>query len=152
MHYEVSVETAPSVLIAAVSATVHRSEIARAWKPALDQVWAFMRSHPDIKPGRNLFLYHHPANRNEPMNIDFGVEIAHSFDPAGNVRCAATPSGQVATTLHVGPYDRLGDAHQAIHAWCAANNRKIGQASWEVYGHWNNDPALLQTTIKYLLA
>jgi hypothetical protein len=46
----------------------------------------------------------------------------------------------------------LGDAHNAIHAWCAACNRKIAQASWEIYGDWNDDPALLETTIKYLLA
>jgi hypothetical protein len=59
---------------------------------------------------------------------------------------------EVATTVHVGPYDRLGDARNAIHAWCAANNRKIAQVSWEISGDWNDDPALLETTIKYLLA
>jgi hypothetical protein len=25
-------------------------------------------------------------------------------------------------------------------------------ASWEIYGDWKDDPALLETTIKYLLA
>ncbi|MFL5268482.1 MAG: hypothetical protein ACJ8AH_18125 [Stellaceae bacterium] len=35
---------------------------------------------------------------------------------------------------------------------CAASNRKIAQASWEIYGDWNDDPALLETTIKYRLA
>ena len=40
----------------------------------------------------------------------------------------------------------------AIHAWCAINNRKIARASWEIYGDWNSDPAMLETTIKYLLA
>jgi effector-binding domain-containing protein len=54
--------------------------------------------------------------------------------------------------VHVGPYDRLRDAHNSIHAWCAANNRKIAQASWEIYGDWNDDPARLETTIRYLLA
>ena len=58
---------------------------------------------------------------------------------------------RVARTVHIGPYDRLGDAHNAIHAWCAAHNRKIGQASWEIYGDWNSNPALLETTIKYCL-
>ena len=61
------------------------------------------------------------------------------------------PAGEVARTVHVGPYDRLGNAHHAIHTWCAANNRKIARASWETYGDWTEDPALLETTIKYLL-
>jgi len=86
------------------------------------------------------------------MNIDFGVQVAHRFEPEGSIQCIETPAGEVARTVHIGPYNRLGDAHNAIHEWCAAHNRKIGQASWEIYGHWNNDPALLETTIKYLLA
>ena len=86
------------------------------------------------------------------MNIDFGVQVVRPFEPEGDVRCTETPTGEVARTVHVGPYDLLGDAHNAIHAWCAATNRKIAQASWEIYGDWNDDPGLLETTIKYLLA
>ena len=85
------------------------------------------------------------------MDIDFGVQVAQSFEPEGNVRCIETPAGEVASTVHVGPYDRLADAHNAIHAWCSLNHRNIGQASWEIYGDWSNDPARLETTIKYLL-
>ena len=85
------------------------------------------------------------------MNIDFGVQVTRRFEPRGEVRCIETPTGEVARTVHVGPYDRLGDAHNAIHAWYAANNRKIAQVSWEIYGDWSDDPALLETTIKYLL-
>ena len=152
MTYQIITEPAASELIAAVHARVPRTGIARAWKPALDQVWAFFKTNGDLRPGFNFFLYHHPAHRDDPMDIDFGVQVPHPFDPAGNVRCIETPSGEVAKTVHIGPYDRLSDAHDAIHAWCAANNRKIGKASWEIYGHWNNDPALLETTINYLLA
>jgi len=151
VKYEVEIETVQADLIAAVRAKVPIGGIAQAWKPALDQVWAFLKSNSRLRPGQNLFLYHHPESRNEPMNIDFGVQVAHSFEPEGNVRCIETPAGEVATTVHIGPYDRLGDAHKAIHEWCAAHNRKIAQASWETYGHWNNDPAQLETTIRYLL-
>jgi effector-binding domain-containing protein len=152
MNYEIVAETANAELVAAVRIIVPVSGIARAWKPALDQVWAFLKTNGGQDPGHNLFLYHHPERWNEAMNIDFGVQVARPFEPEGDVRCVETPAGEVARTVHVGPYDRLGDTHNAIHAWCAANNRKIGRASWEIYGDWNNDPALLETTIKYLLA
>jgi hypothetical protein len=39
MKYDVVVETAQAELVAAVRANVPISGIARAWKPALDQVW-----------------------------------------------------------------------------------------------------------------
>jgi effector-binding domain-containing protein len=152
MKYEVVVETAQAELMAAVRDTVPIGDIARAWKPALDQVWAFLKTNGELRPGHNLFLYHHAERRNEAMNIDFGVQVARPFERDGRVRCIETPAGEVARTVHIGPYGRLGDAHNAIHAWCAAHNRKIVAASWEIYGDWNNNPALLETTIKYLLA
>src|SRR5882724_1798752 len=152
MTYDVVVETVQAELVAAVRATAPIGGVASVWKPALDQVWAFLKAHRDLGPGHNFFLYHHPERRQDPMCVDFGVQVARRFEGEGAVRCIETPSGEVARTVHVGPYDRLGGAHDAIHAWCAAHDRMIAQASWEIYGDWNDDPALLETTIKYLLA
>lgn len=151
MKYDVVVEAAKAELIAAVRATVPIRDVVRAWKPALDQVWAFLKANGGLHPGHNLFLYHHAERRDDPMNIDFGVQVTRPFTQEGSVRCIETPAGEVAKTVHVGPYARLGDAHDVLHAWCAANDRKIAGASWEIYGDWNDDPALLETTIKYLL-
>jgi effector-binding domain-containing protein len=151
MKYQVVVETARAELVAGVRTSVRIGDVARAWKPALDEVWAFLRANKELRPGHNLFLYHHPECRNEAMMVDFGVQIASRFEPQGNVRCVETPAGDVASTVHLGPYDRLVDAHNAIHVWCAANSRNIARTSWETYGDWNDDPARLQTTVKYLL-
>ena len=54
------------------------------------------------------------------MDVDFGVEVAGPFEGEGEVRPARTPAGEVARTVHAGPYDRIKDAHDAIHAWSAA--------------------------------
>jgi len=151
MPYEIAVETAQARLIAAVRVTARSAEISGVWKPALDQVWAFLEENRDLRPGHNFFLYHHPERRNDPMNIDFGVQVSRRFEPQGNIQCIDTPAGEVAMTLHVGPYDRLGEAHAAVHEWCAAHNRNIAGASWEIYGDGNNGPALLETKIEYLL-
>ena len=46
-------------------------------------------------------------------------------------------------------YTRLGEA--AIREWCRAHDRAPAGPSWEVYGHWQADPAELRTEIFYLL-
>src|SRR5262249_54029424 len=125
--------------------------VAKAWGPALDQVWAYLRGHPEIKRGHNLFLYHHPVRHGDPIDADFGVEVSEPFADAGAVRCVRTPAGSAATTLLVGPYSRMAAAHDAIHAWCAANGKQIGDASWELYGDWTDDESRLETRIYYLL-
>jgi effector-binding domain-containing protein len=152
MSYDVVVQHAQSELIAAVRSEVRLGEVGRTWGPALDRVWAFLRANPSIVRGHNLFLYHHPARRGDPMKVDFGVQVAARFEAVGSVHWVDTPAGEVARTVHVGPYDQMGAAHDAIHAWCAAHGRTIGAASWELYGDHNDDPALLETTISYLLA
>ena len=83
---------------------------------------------------------------------DEGLSKKHfAFEPEGEVHAVETPAGEAAVAVHVGPYDRMKDTHDAIHAWRAANNRTFAGKSWEIYGDWSDDPAKLETTIVYLL-
>ena len=151
MSYDVVEEMAVAEHMAAVRREVAPGRVGQAWRPALDIVWSFLRARPQIARGHNLFLYHHPLCRGAAMTVEFGVQVAETFEPEGDILCVEVPPGRVARTVHIGPYERLGAAHDAIRAWCAANGRAIGSASWEIYGDWDADPARLETTIKYLL-
>ena len=122
MTYDVQTMTAKPDLIAAVRARARIADIAHTWKPSLDQVWAFLKANPTLKPGHNLFLYHHGERREAPTDIDFGVQVPERFETQGNVQCVTTPTGTIAFTRHIGPYDRLSAAHDAIHAWCRENS------------------------------
>ena len=80
-----------------------------------------------------------------------GVEVGAPFEGSDGVLCSELPGGLVATTMHLGPYDRLGEAHDALHRWCRENGHALAGPSWEVYGHWDDDPERLRTDIFYLL-
>ena len=151
MTYDVQTAAVKPELIAAVRARIRIAEIAKTWEPSLNQVWAFLKANPALKPGHNLFLYHHGEGREHPMDIDFGVQVPARFNGKGNVQCVATPEGTIAFTRHIGPYGGLPAAHDAIHAWCRDNRCRIGAASWETYGDWYDDTSKLETTISYLL-
>jgi effector-binding domain-containing protein len=73
------------------------------------------------------------------------------FAAVGAVEPLQTPHGVAAMTTHWGDYGRLGEAHAAVVAWCRAHGRTLAGPSWEVYGHWDADPARLRTDIYYLL-
>ncbi len=153
MGVSVSVRPVPSMKLAAVRRRVVIGGIGAAWRPALDQVWAFLRTQPGLRTdGHNVFLYHHPARRDMPMDVDFGVEVTRAFESAGEVYPTETPAGMAAVAVHVGPYDRMKETHDAIHAWREGNGRSFGGKSWEIYGDWSDDPSQLETTIVYLLA
>jgi effector-binding domain-containing protein len=152
MSTSVSVQDVSPRILAAVRRKVPIGEVGAAWRPALDQVWAFLRTQSGLRTdGHNIFLYRHPDRRSDPMVVDFGVEVVREFVPSGEVNPVKTPAGTVATATHVGPYDRLHQTHDAIHAWAAANHRVYAGLSWEIYGDWSDDPARLETTVMYLL-
>lgn len=139
-------------LLAAVRRTAAPREVPKAFKPALDLVWAFLRQHEGLRTdGHNVFLYHHVELPNAAMPIDFGVEVTAPFEPEGEVHCVETPAGEAAVVVHRGPYSGLAKAHAALHEWCRASGRSIGKQSLEIYGDWSNEPEKLETTIQYLL-
>ena len=98
-----------------------------------------------------LFLYHHPARRDLPMDVDFGVEVTRTFDRSGEVYATATPAGEVAVAVHNAPYEGLKATHDAVHAWAATSRRDFAGQSWEIYGDPTDDPNSLEVTVVYLL-
>src|SRR3954469_13213214 len=98
---EVSIKNVQGRMIAAVRLQVRIGEVGRAWGPALDQVWAFLKNNPGLRTdGHKIFLYHHPGNRESPMDVDFGVEVIGKFERSGEVFLAETPAGRVVSAVH----------------------------------------------------
>lgn len=153
MSYEVVTKTVSPQPLAAVRRRVRIADIGRTWKPALDLVWGFLRRHEGLRTdGHNCFLYHHPANREAAMDIDFGVQVIRPFEDEGEVICVETPAGEIAMTTHIGSYAGLRAAHDAIHSWRATTGRAFAGCSWEIYGDWTDDEAKLETQVVYLLS
>jgi len=152
MEHTVTIETLTPRLVAAVRRTAAPREVSTVWKPALDTVWAFLKTQPGLRTdGHNVFLYHHVEMPASGMPIDFGVEVTRRFEPAGDVHCVETPGGEAAVVVHRGDYSGIPQAHAALHRWAEQNQREIGAASLEIYGDWSADPSQLETTIQYLL-
>ena len=86
------------------------------------------------------------------MDIDFGVQVTRQFERSGEVYWTETPAGKVVTALHIGPYERLRETHNAIHTWAAANRVTFAGKSWEIYGDWTEDTSKLETRVEYLLS
>jgi len=110
----------------------------------LDKVWPFVKQSGIKTDGLNVAIY-------TDRGIFAGAGVFEKFEPVGEIVCVASPSGSAATVIHMGPYEKLGEAHQAVKDWCAANGHALEGTKWEVYGHHEDDPALRRTDIFYLL-
>jgi len=87
--------------------------------------------------------------------VEVGAEVTEPFTGNERIHCSQLPGGAVATTVHFGPYGRLGDAHAGIREWCARHGHRFSGTCWEIYGHWeeswNTVPSKIRTDVFHLL-
>ena len=147
--YDVREVIATARAVAGVRAQVPRGRVAQEFGRHLDQVYAVARAGAVHLDGQNIFIYR--AATEDQLSVDFCVGVTRPFAAVGAVVPLETPHGVAAMTTHHGEYGRIGEANAAILAWCRAEGRLRAGPSWEVYGHWHEDPARLRTDIYYLL-
>jgi effector-binding domain-containing protein len=146
MDYQVEARRVEPQITAVVCFTATQKQLSTLIPQACGEVWNFIRSAGIPQPGRHVALY-----LDGVMNIECGAEVGQPFRGNGRVVCSQTPAGLVATTAHFGPYHLLGNAYDAIDKWCVANGHAKAGPSWEVYGHWTDDPTQLRTDVFWLL-
>jgi effector-binding domain-containing protein len=146
MEYQVQIQKAEPQPIAAVRRRARSDELASVIPAGCGEVWQFIRAANLPNSGLNLAVYF-----DGEINLECGVIVLAPFQSDGPVICSATPSGMVATAAHFGPYHLLGAANRAITDWCDAQGYKLAGPSWEIYDHWNDDPAKVRTDVFYLL-
>lgn len=145
--YEVTLRTVGAEPTAVVAATTTWPEFPALWGQLLDEVYGVIRAGGAEKAGHNVMLY-----KDDRPDVEVGVHVVGPFAPVGRVVPSVLPAGRVVATVHRGPYERLGHAHDAVHRWAAAHGHLLSRIRWEIYGDWSDDPADLETEVRWLLA
>jgi effector-binding domain-containing protein len=139
-------DTVPARPVAVIAATTTWAEFPQVWRHLLDQVHASVRWGGPGRKGRNVMLY-----KDDVPNVEIGVELNQAAEFEAPVIRSALPAGRVAMTIHKGPFTELGAAHGAVLRWCSEQGLQPAGPRWEIYGHHDDDPALLQTEVYYVL-
>ena len=148
--YQVHVQRLESIPLAVIRRQARPADLSRLVPECCGLVWEAMRAQK-VKAGRHVAIYW-----DDSIRLEVGVEVMAPFREQGEVVRSATAAGVVASTTHLGPYAGLGAAHDAVHAWCRANNHRLAGPSWEIYGHWDPEwdanPSRIRTDVYHLLS
>jgi effector-binding domain-containing protein len=152
---EALIATAVPRLLASVRRQATASTIAGLIRGS--GVWDLMRSRNIQSTGHNVVVYWDEPGRDlmhSPggIPVDIGAEITAPFEDDGELHCTRTPAGRLISMQHIGDYAGLGAIYAAIYAYCRQAGLKTAGPYWEFYGHWNDDPARLETTVYCALA
>lgn len=149
--HSVQLRTVVATPLAVVRRQPPRADLSRVIPASCGVVWTALKEQ-GVRGGRHVALY---WDCGTTVRLEVGVEIDVPFVERGELVRSATPAGRVASVTHLGPYGTLRSAHDALHAWCTAQQHRLAGPSWEVYGHWQTewdaDPSQIRTDIFYLL-
>jgi len=149
--YEVRVEKIVEARpLAVVKRRARPEQFARVVPECCGVVWKALKENGVSGAGRHVAVY-----RDDVVNLEVGVELEKAFGGCGEVVASELPKGMIAGTVHFGPYQRLGEAHGAIKAWCGSNGYEPAGPKWEIYGHWleewNQDASKIRTDVFWLI-
>jgi AraC family transcriptional regulator len=135
MTYSITKKTVSAQPVLVRRFRVAPTEIPRAFGEGLESVFAHAKRHGIALTGRPFARY--PEMSGGRMTIEPGMRIeasdAANAESEGEVRVDTLPGGTVASTVHEGAYQSLGQAHTAIRAWIEEHGLTPSGAPWEVY-------------------
>jgi len=146
MAYQVTVTDVVARPTAVVPATTTWEEFPTLWRNLLDEVWTCLRAGGVERGCPNVMLY-----LDDTPQVEVGVELRVPCSLTGRVVASTLPAGQVAMTMHRGPYALLGAAHRAVLDWCATQGWRLAGPRWEIYGPHRDDVAQVWTEVYHLL-
>ena len=71
------------------------------------------------------------------LDVEIGFPVARPLPGKGEVIAGEIPAGKYAACLHIGPYDTIESAYNALQAWLKEHSCEVTGVSYEFY---LNDP------------
>ena len=67
------------------------------------------------------------------FDLTVGFPCSDVVEPVGRVEPSELPGGRVARTMHVGSYDEVGAAYEAVISWLTDEGCVVSGEPWECY-------------------
>ena len=81
--------------------------------------------------GPPLALYRSVAG--DAVDVEAGFPVAAEIASEGEVRPSSVPGGEAVETVHIGPYETLGETYRDMAGWMERHGRRPAGLSWESY-------------------
>jgi effector-binding domain-containing protein len=115
---------------AVVRGEIRRAEFAEWLAAAFGAVYGYLR-HKGLPPSGPPFARF--TFIGDVVAAEAGFPVSREISGDGHVEPSTLPDGQAAVTTHMGRYEDLDQAYEAIRSWLAGNGYEAAGPHWEVY-------------------
>ncbi len=143
MPYTTEITTVPSRTVAVTHFHVEMAELPELGEKmgaAFGAVMAHISRAGAIPRGPAVARY---EPEDGGFDVAAGFPVTEAFEPGDGVEPLVLPGGEVAHTTHLGPYEELPAAYEALRADVEAQGRSLDSAApmWEEYWSGPDAPA-----------
>lgn len=147
-EYDIRAEARNVQVTAVARATLTVAEIGPWLGKAYEAVAGLLADRQAGPVGPPFARYH--VLSEDRFEVEAGFPASRPIEGEGDVQPSELPGGQVAVTIHTGPYDAMGPAYQALVSWVSQHGGELAGDPWEVYlsdPSAEPDPATWRTEI-----
>ncbi len=110
----------------------------------LPQLFGYASSQSARIAGPPMYLWHEKnveeaqrADREGNADVEICVPIAERIPETKEIKCYELPGGEMAKTIHKGPYEATGPVYERLFAWIEKSGKRLSGPIREAY---LNDP------------
>ena len=129
--YEITTESLTAQPTLTMRFEVAPQQLAAKFAEVLPAVFGHAVGGGGAPAGQPFARYH--GEHDGKLDVEAGVPTMTPGRSGDGISVSELPAGEAAVTTHVGPYDGLGAAHQALTRWAKDNGRQAAGGAWEVY-------------------
>lgn len=137
MPYDVTIETAPAVTVAAVRTHTNLARVGATLAEAFGEAAGAVARAGARFAGPPFVIYHEVIDEQTPGDIEACIPVDTVFDATDGVRCETLAETRVAATMHHGPYAEIAPAYHTLSGWIQEHGHQMAGPPREVY---LNDP------------
>lgn len=134
--YDVIVKPVEPLLVASVRAILPDhggsgslfGEVYEAIRPYVDKA---LHPNPELG-GQTLVMWYDTEFKEVDVDGAAAFMLRCMIPESGRVKVHELPAATMASTIHHGPYNTIGDAHEAVYTWIENNNYRIVGADREL--------------------
>ena len=131
MAYQVESRELTPELLASVIVECPMADLPRVMPESFGRVWEVITAQGVRPTGGAVALYHKYGE--DSVRVEIGFTVATEIRADQGVSPSRLPGGLVLTTAHVGRYEEIGPAYQAIQVHAANSGLVLTESMWEVY-------------------
>ena len=131
MMYQITRREVPAQAILSIRERLAVSELPAFFGRAWGELYHHLKALGVDPSGGPFALYH--AFGPDGIDAEACVPYIGDITASGRITARVLPAATVAETLHVGPYDELTNAYDAVHDWVAGEGFESVGPQREIY-------------------